>query len=140
MTEKPIHYRIKDTLSEDGVLIIAEVWRPIRETPEGYWVLKHGAPNWDGIDPKYQRKCGALKWVSKASRRRYCHPSLREAMESFKRRKEAQVSRLAMQLEQSQLALEKFDTYKDSAPEDFPSSYQGVCLGEIEAASHLIWD
>lgn len=140
MTTKPTHYRVKDTLDEEGVHIVVEVWSPIRETPEGYWVLKRGGPNWDGISKKYQRKTGALKWVSKTSNRRYCYPSLMEAMNSFKRRKEVQVSRLAIQLEQSQLALDKFDTYKDSTPDDFPSAYEGVFLGEIEAAANLVWD
>ena len=140
MNTEPTHYRVKDILDEKGVHIIVEVWSPIRETPEGYWVLKRGGPNWDGISQKYQRKCGALKWVSKTSRRRHCYPSLAEAMDRFKRRKEIQVNRLAIQLEQSQLALDKFDTYKDSAPDDFPTIYEGVCLGEIEAAANLIWD
>lgn len=136
----PTHYRVKDTLDQDGVLIILEKWHPLSETPQGYWVLRDGGPNWDGIDKKYQRKIGVLKWVSKTSAKRHCYPTLPEAMDSFKRRKEVQVSRLAIQLEQSQLALEKFDEYKDSVPADFPSRYEGICLGEIEAAADLIWD
>jgi hypothetical protein len=140
MTTLPTHYRVKDALDESGVHIILEEWNPIGETPEGYWLLREGGPNWPGIDKKYQRKCGALKWVSKTSVRRYCYPSMSEAMRSFKRRKEVQVSRLAIQLEQAQLALAKFDDYKDSTPHSFPSRYEGICLGEIEAASHLIWD
>jgi hypothetical protein len=140
MTTLPTHYRVKDALDESGVHIILEEWNPIGETPEGYWVLREGGPYWPGIDKKYQRKTGALKWVSKTSVRRYCYPSMSEAMRSFKRRKEVQVSRLAIQLEQAQLALAKFDDYKDETPNSFPSRYEGIRLGEIEAASNLIWD
>jgi hypothetical protein len=140
MTTLPTHYRVKDALDESGVHIILEKWNPIGETPEGYWVLREGGPYWPGIDKKYQRKTGALKWVSKTSVRRYCYPSMSEAMRSFKRRKEVQVSRLAIQLEQAQLALAKFDDYKDETPNSFPSRYEGIRLGEIEAASNLIWD
>ena len=139
-TKLPTHYRVRDALDASGVTIILEKWHPLSETPEGYWVLREGGPNWHGIDKKYQRKCGALKWVSKTSVRRYCYPTMSEAMDSFKRRKEVQVSRLAIQLEQAQLALEKFDDYKDETPNSFPSRYEGIRLGEIEAASNLIWD
>ena len=140
MSTLPTHYRVRDALDASGVTIILQKWNPIGETPEGYWVLREGGPNWPGIDKKYQRKCGALKWVSKTSTRRYCYPSMSEAMDSFKRRKEVQVSKLAIQLEQAQLALAKFDEYKDSTPNSFPSRYEGIRLGGIEAAANLIWD
>ncbi len=139
MTEReeygPIHYRICEVLDPTGLLIKAVEYTPIKETECGYWVVSQYEPNW--LSPDELRKRKFAKWVSKTSAKRLCYPNIEEAIQSFKRRKEVQASRLRLQLEQADLAIEKFDEYKNASIEQLKGY---VNIGEIPSASNLVWD
>ena len=136
------YYRFRDILAEDGVKIVVEVFNALKETPQGYWVLKKGAPNWNGISTKYQRKAGVLKWISNTSRKKYCYPTVEDALFSFKKRKEAQASKLKVKLDQAEKVISSFDNFKDLPVDDFSWSYpyDGYNCGKIDAHENLIWD
>lgn len=131
----PLHYRLREVLDLDGLFIKVEVFTPIKETPRGYWVISEYAPRW--LSPDELRKRKFAKWVSKDSIKRKCYPELKDAIKSFRRRKECQASRLRLQLEQAELAVEKFAEYENATVNDFR---QGVNVGEIPSASGLVWD
>lgn len=100
----PTHYRIHDVLYEEGLHLRAQAFDVRKETPEGYWVVSHSyVPSW--MDFAALRKHGYLRWVSKTSERRYCYPTLEEALHSFKRRKERQVIHARASLEKAEKAL-----------------------------------
>lgn len=72
----------------------------VKETPKGYWIRKH-----TGINPSvYLAK---KRWISATSRKRYAYPTKKEAMVSFKARKNAQIKILRGSLEQAEDALNK---------------------------------
>lgn len=60
-----------------------------KETEKGYWVDNGG------------------KWVSKTSKKRYAHPTKKEALDAFAHRKRRQVDILRAQLKQAEKYLEK---------------------------------
>lgn len=131
----PIHYRISEVLDPTGLLIKAIEYTPIKETECGYWVVSQYAPSW--LSPDELRKRKFAKWVSKNSAKRYCYPSIEDAIKSFKRRKEVQASKLRLQLEQADLAIEKFAEYKNASIEQLKEC---INIGEIPSASNLVWD
>lgn len=131
----PTHYRIRESLFEDGLQIQAEKFFPIKETPHGFWVLSQHQPQWLSVEEVLKRKYA--KWVSKNSIKRYCYPSLEDALKSYRRRKKCQQNRLSFQLERITLALEKFAEYKDILLNDPNTS---VNIGEIPSQYKLNWD
>ena len=128
----PTHYRVVDVLYEDGVTVRLEQWEAVRETAEGYWVKSQYAPEWLDFDGLKRGKY--LKWVSKSSVKRHCCPTIDEAMRSFKRRKEMQVRRLRLQLEQAELVVSKFECI------DLSGDQREQLLGHTESSSRLVWD
>lgn len=61
----------------------------IKETPKGHWI----EINWPGNK----------KWVSKTSKKRYAHPTEKEAIYSLMRRKRIQIELLTSQLKSAEL-------------------------------------
>lgn len=91
----PLHYRLADFRYGDGDLRLeVQVFHPIKETDCGYWVVTEWEAQHDWSRPK-------PRWVSKTSTRRYCYPSLEEALNSYKIRKHRQVMHLAHQLDRA---------------------------------------
>lgn len=131
----PVHYRVVDTLEPEGVVIRIRQFTPIKETPEGYWVVGQYAPGWLSFSELRKQKW--LKWISKTSIKRHCYPELSDAMRSFKRRKEIQASKLSVQLEQTEKAIAEFDNYKAA---DVCELKRGVKVGKIPSLANLIWD
>ena len=131
----PQHYRVVEVLDPEGLLIQVVEYNPIKETPQGYWAMSRYAPTWLSVEELRKRKFA--KWVSKTSTKRLCYPDINDAIKSFKRRKEVQASRLRLQLEQAELAVEKFAEYKDATIEQLK---QSINIGEIPSASGLVWD
>lgn len=127
----PTHYRVVDMLYEDGVTVILEQWEAVRETAEGYWVKSQYAPEWLAFDSLKRGKY--LKWVSKSSVKRHCYPTIAEAKHSFKRRKEMQVRRMRLQLEQAELVVSKFECI------DLSGDQREQLLGHTESSSLLVW-
>lgn len=104
---RPDHYRLHDTLIADGVYVSVEIFKVIRETPQGYWVADEHYPKW--CDEKELRKRKFARWVSKTSTKRYCYPTMEQAINSFKKRKFHYASRLKHKLEQTELILDNLD-------------------------------
>ena len=101
----PTHYRLRDCLTNTGVTVSIERFRVVKLTPEGYWVVSEYGPSWLTSQELIKRK--HAKWVSKTSHKRYCYPTLEQAVTSFKRRKAAQLSKLEQQLAQARFVVEK---------------------------------
>lgn len=131
----PLHYRLRETLGPEGLLVKTELFTPIKETPQGYWVVSQYAPTWLTHDELRKRKFA--KWVSKTSVKRYCYPDINSAIWSFKRRKEVQASRLRLQLEQAELALEKFAEYKDATVDQLKRT---INIGNIPSHDRIVFD
>lgn len=76
----------------------------IKQTPSGYWVqLPYTPARWSF---KEKRELGYLKWVSNNSQKRYCYPSISDAIHSFEIRKKRQIQKLRLQLQQAEKAAE----------------------------------
>ena len=141
----PKHYRITNFCDENGVSLHLEEWTPISETPEGYWVGNDGYKSmreWKSLKDLKRMKC--VRWVSKTALRRYCHPSINEAMRSFIARKKHQLAHAKLQFEMVQLCLENEAKLKTLNLDDFkqgrwggPSTY---CIGEVPAMENFNWD
>jgi len=65
------------------------------ETPKGYWI---GYGGFEGLR-------GHKKWIGKTAKKRYAHPTKKEALQSFIKRKEKQVKILKYQLMSAEFAL-----------------------------------
>ena len=129
----PTHYRIKDKLAADGVFLFLEEWIAIRQTPSGYWVERPYAPA--GWSFKEKREGGYLKWVSNNSQRRYCYPSISDAIRSFEIRKKHQIQKLRLQLQQAEKAAEGIPKIQNLSIESLrQDNYVGMpeCLASIE--------
>lgn len=131
----PDHYRLNDRLKPDGVVVRLEVFRVIKETPQGYWVASQYTGSWYEPAELINRKFA--RWVSKASAKRYCYPTLEEAIRSFKRRKEVQESKLRVQLEQAELAANQAGLLDSATLSELA---EGVCLGHTASSSLMVWD
>lgn len=130
----PTHYRIVDTLEPNGVVIRVRLFEVMKETPAGYWVVESLYSRY-GVE--YLKHYKLLRWVSKTSTKRHCYPELADALRSFKRRKEVQVSKLRLQFEQSEKALSEFGKYQTANVDQFK---KGVDVGTIPSLAGLVWD
>lgn len=101
------HYRLYDVLYETGIHVKLETFEVVKETPQGYWVNSQYNPTWLSAEELRKRKY--LKWVSKTSTKRYCYPTMEQAVNSFKRRKVVQASKLRFQLQQVDAVIDRFD-------------------------------
>lgn len=130
----PDHYRLNDRLEPEGVIVRLEVFRVIKETPQGYWVAPRNRAYWMAPEELIKRKFA--RWVSKTSTKRYCYPSLEDAIRSFRRRKEVQESRIRLQLEQAELAASQSGVLDGAT---FSELREGVRLGHTETSGGLAW-
>lgn len=123
----PTHYRLRDCLTEDGVTVKIERFRVIKLTPQGCWVVSEYSPLW--LTPQELIKRKYAKWIRWASNKKYCYPTMAQAVASFKRRKEVQLSKLEHQLAQVKFVVEKM-----VALSDYPDAYRpyGLNLGMPE--------
>jgi hypothetical protein len=106
-------YRVEETLigsvdGEFGMAIKPRVklcWReyPVI-TPKGFW-----------LDLGY----GDKKWVSNSAKKRWACPTKREAMESFKARKNRQIYILEAQLKRSKAAYQIIKQHIEANDENF---------------------
>lgn len=135
MTENVPHYRLVDQRESEGVTVRLVVFRVIKETPKGYWVASQYAPC--GLSLGGMRKRKFAKWVSKSSRKRYCYPSIEEAIRSFKLRKEAQASQLRRQFEQAELVTTQSVLFDGASVEELR---EGIHLGHTESSRSIVWD
>lgn len=129
------HYRIRDELTEVGVVIRAETFTVIKETLHGYWVASQYSPNWYTFAEL--RKYKYIRWVSKTSYCRYCYPTIDEAMNSFKRRKHMQQSKLNLQVERVNKVVDNFDKFRSASIDDLS---KGIELGHTVASGEYSWD
>lgn len=109
----PKHYRVYDQHTYNGIEICLETWYAFKETIEGYWIISEYAYGYsyyqDYKEIKWLKETKQVRWVSKNSRRRYCYPTLDEALQSFKIRKQRQNDILKLQLEKSTMIVENLD-------------------------------
>ena len=77
-------YRYDDPYWEDGEPDL-KIFRVVKETPKGYWVIRAG-------DIKE-------RWTSNCSKTRLAHPTKKEAIFAYIRRKEYQIPILEGRLE-----------------------------------------
>lgn len=82
----PTHYRFRDTITEDGVCLVLDVYHPVRETLCMYFVVPDWAVNKNGSICTSSRKR-----VHKESLRRFCYPTKELAFSSYKKRKARQL-------------------------------------------------
>ena len=86
-------YRYMDTHDRFGCHIDLTVFRMLRETECGYWIIsdhfkRYEKPWPDGIVRMAER---SKRWISKTSRKRFAYPTKEEALNNFKKRKERQI-------------------------------------------------
>lgn len=128
------YYRLIDEIIEEGVRVRVQVWNVYRTTPCGVWVIRPYAPHW--WDFKTLRRNGYLKWIGNTSGRKYCYPELSDAINSYKRRKDVQHSKLTIQMEQCGKVLSEFETIKTATLDELKS---GLNLGETPSIQRLIF-
>ena len=104
----PTHYRLRDCLTDIGVTVSIERFKVIKLTPQGCWVVSQYSPQWLASQELIKRKYA--KWISNTSNKRYCYPTMEQAVTSFKRRKAAQLSKLEQQLAQARFVVEKLES------------------------------
>lgn len=118
----PDHYRFAEFADAVGVHIGVQVFKVIKETPRGYWVL----PTWEfDIITVCPEAVGRKRFVLKDSWRRYCYPSRAEALRSFRIRKSHHLQRLNYQLALAQVAHDRALTITDEELETGTSIYCG---------------
>jgi len=128
----PRHYRICDSLYGSRVVAVVEAFDVVKETKQGYWVAANYSPAW--MDFAELRRKHYLHWVSKTSHKRHCYPDLADAVRSFNRRKEVQVSKLRFQLDRAEIAAKGADVLAAAQLEQL---VKGVELGNLDGFSDL---
>lgn len=87
--DSPTHYRYNDYAHEAGLEIKVTRFFPVRETKCCYFVISeheivHNLKNFIHPNPRVRK-------VLKGALRGYCHPTMEDALYSYKKRKEAQI-------------------------------------------------
>lgn len=127
--EYPIHYRYRESVEPEGIIVIEDRFFPIRETEHFYWVL----PSWqyrvfkNGCMPSYAKNA---KKVSKNGIRRKCYPSKEKAMESFLIRKRKQIAHAKRALDLATKVIEANPNIGDV--KDIGSCWGKISLGHRE--------
>jgi len=88
LNDLPIHYRYDDYISEDGIEVRVRRLYPVRETPCFYMVIDHWSML---IQKRNPDRIPKTRRVSKDSMRRFCYPTKKEALHSYKKRKLSQI-------------------------------------------------
>lgn len=123
-TNENVHFRLIDVHMEDGIRVELERFFVIKETNKCFWVVSKYAPLWLEFKELKDRKFAKL--VSKTSCKRYCYPTIEQAIESFKIRKKRQVEKLELQLEQAKTCRENLSKLDGMKPECFDDFVIGV--------------
>ncbi len=82
-------YRYDDPMDEDSRIRLTE-YQVMRETPRGYWVRRY-----QGFGKLTER------WTSNCSKTRLAHPTKKEALFAYIKRKEYQIPLLEGRLERA---------------------------------------
>lgn len=107
----PYHYRYSDVLSEDGMYIVLEIFRAIKETECGYWVQRYHGGSLELTEAMVKHMTAKatrpfnVRWVSKDSSRRYCYPDKALAMHSYQQRKIYQLKHARYSIARAEHAL-----------------------------------
>lgn len=133
----PIHYRLRDALDEDGVKVLLDKFKVIKETPKGYWVESTNSLSW--IDLKRKKQMKLVRFVLKDSAKRFCYPSFELALHSYDIRKYRQVQRLKSQLEQAELVYKSMPELKGKTIDDFYFN-RGINLGHTTSTQDICFD
>ncbi len=120
----PVHYRYDSYASSEGVKIKLSRYYPVRETECFYFVIEE----WQALinDPKQKR-------VGKNSLRKYCYPTMKDALESFKARQNSRIWHANYSLamaNQSLLVLENTEV----------GEFEELKVGLPEFLQDLHWD
>ena len=99
----PVHYRYNDSVHEEGLNIKVSRFYPIRETKCFYFVVEEWQ-NKSWITTKIEKR------VSKDSLRRYCYPTKKEALHSYKMRKNSQIWHAEFAIAKAQAAILKLES------------------------------
>ena len=92
-------YRFCD---DEFTLVSVHIYRAIRETPKGYWIVKSDHTQ---------------TWVSKESNRRFCYPTKAEAWDSYVARKNSHYRHLSRKMADLEDRLKLIERFKnDSMP------------------------
>ena len=129
------HYRLKEVLEETGLVVRAEQFYVVKETPQGYWVRSQYSPSW--MDFEQLRKAKCVRWVSKSSVKRYCYPTIEQAVQNFTRRKKRQESFVRLKLEELELVVKESGKLNSATTEDL---ILGVNLGKTPSHYRYAWD
>ena len=108
----------KDQIPGNIVTTIEEehLWL-VRETPCGWWVSpdRHFSEQREkelNIEPRYNPY--KKRWISKTSRKKFCYPTRREALESFLARKGRQIGILKFQLQGAENAYRQAKRHQEN--------------------------
>ena len=129
ITSAPLHYRIFDTPGVNAGSVHVQVFEVVKETERGYWLKYKGSYVPEYLSSTEKRARWYIRFVLKDGRKRYCYPSLAEALNSYRIRKSWQVKYLSQTIERANAALERFDKYKDKTVEELQN---GVLLSDDE--------
>lgn len=138
MSDFPIHYRYKDAVSGDGLLLVEERFYPIRETKCFYFVLN------DWQYRMYKAGQGSYKKmakrVSKNGRVRKCYPTQKLAMHSYLERKRKQIWHAEDALNRARFALSVLD--KNSEYDKLDDTFYDRCklIGKPEFINEYVFD
>lgn len=103
-------FAIKGDMSGDTCYeLILYKYNLVKETPKGYWIRTEHAYG-DVVDVK--KEC---HFVLKKSKKRFAYPTEKEALESFKKRKERQLDILYMQIRHCRVLLDMIEKGKKSS-------------------------
>lgn len=81
----------------------------IKETPKGYWILEKWEYSFQTDMDDEENK----RWVSKNGRKRYAHPTKKEALQYYQYRKRSQIRHLEARLHWARKALTKANEESD---------------------------
>jgi len=132
----PDHFRYVDEIGPDGLTVSCRRYVTVRASEHCYWICTEHYETLaqkaieQGLLPKY------LKRVLKESGRRFAYPDKRDALHSYKARKQHQVSHAELALERAKAAIGYFGNLRvpvTETPEEavIPSEYiQGLNWSE----------
>jgi len=96
-------YRVTEVKTYAGVHILVHTLRVLKTTPKGVW--------FDDF--------GRRRFVLTGARKRFACPNLKEAVESFKARKQRQITILTSQLGHANDALERIEQWEKTGSFSF---------------------
>ena len=105
----PVHYRYDDYMLEEGVEVRVRKFYPIRETPCFYMVIDEFENHMKNVTKGRELR---TRRVSKDSLRRYCYPTKKEALHSYKKRKLSQLGHAELAISKASQALKALEANK----------------------------